>query len=74
MSHIRQIEPADAYGNWWSCTTSSNSSAGKVANTLLANLIVYFNFVKRIALGFGTTFDTTGMRGYRNADVGENAP
>lgn len=34
---------------------------------LLANLIVaYFNFVNRIALGLGVTFDEAEMRGYRN--------
>lgn len=34
---------------------------------LLANLIVaYFNFVNRIALGLGVTFDAAEMRGYRN--------
>lgn len=34
---------------------------------LLANLLVaYFNFVNRIALGLGVTFDAAEMRGYRN--------
>lgn len=37
---------------------------------LLANLIVaYFNFVNRIALGLGVTFDEAEMRGYRNDET-----
>lgn len=34
---------------------------------LLANRIVaHFNFVNRIALGLGVSFDAAAMRGYRN--------
>jgi len=36
------------------------------ADVLLANLIVaYFNFVNRIALGLGVTFDEAEVRGYQ---------
>lgn len=40
------------------------------ADILLVNLIVaYFNFVNRIALGLGVSFDADELRGYANTSV-----